>query len=468
MNYELPRSTPEAQGVSSEVMTDVLKSLNEFEYLKGIIFLRHGHIIAESFWNPYDPEVPTALWSLSKSFTSCAVGLAQAEKRLSIKDKLIDFFPEYRSFVTDDKMFKVTLQDLLTMRSGHPQCAFSYARADIANDWVRGFLSSPLKFEPGTHFAYNSLGTYMLSAVVRRVTGMNVREYLKPRLFNPLGIVPGKWECCPAGTNCGGFGLYLRTADIARFAQLILNKGEWQGKQLLPADYLAEALTPHADNSMNDLPDWKAGYGYQFWRSRHGFRGDGACGQYGIILPEEDMAIAVTASMGAMGKVLDLLWEKLLPALKDEPLKEISKGALSNSFEIAPAENKVSAPCKNCSMELLPNSAGIEKISLVSGSDACTVSFKTARGVEEIRAGYGKFVRTSLQLQDTAVHPLSACAAWKDENTLEIRLFYIDSTFRDTWTFEFKGKSTEIRWQSVCSLFRPQLPPLTVKHFISE
>ena len=119
-------------------------------------------------------------------------------------------------------------------------------------------------------------------------------------------------------------------------------------------------------------------------------------------------------------------------------------------------------------MELLPNSAGIEKISLVSGSDACTVSFKTARGVEEIRAGYGKFVRTSLQLQDTAVHPLSACAAWKDENTLEIRLFYIDSTFRDTWTFEFKGESAEIRWQSVCSLFRPQLPPLTVKHFISE
>ena len=119
-------------------------------------------------------------------------------------------------------------------------------------------------------------------------------------------------------------------------------------------------------------------------------------------------------------------------------------------------------------MELLPNSAGIEKISLVSGSDACTVSFTTARGVEEIRAGFGKFIPTSLQLQDSAPHPLAACAAWKDESTLEIRLLYIDSTFRDTWTFEFKKENAELRWQSVCSLFRPQLPPLTVKRFIEE
>ena len=430
MKFELPRSTPEAQGVSSEVIAQLLDELNEFEYMKGIIILRHGHIIAESFWEPYDRETPTSLWSLSKSFTSCAVGLAQEEKRLAVSDRLIDFFPEYRSFVTDEKMLKVTLQDLLTMRSGHPQCAFSYARTDLAGDWVRGFLSSPLKFEPGTHFAYNSLGTYMLSAVIRRVTGENVREYLMPRLFMPLGIVPGRWDSCPAGTNCGGFGLHLRTADVAKFAQLILNKGVWQGKQLLPEKYLAEAIMPHADNSMNDQPDWKAGYGYQFWRSRHGYRGDGACGQYAVMLPEEDMAIAVTASMGAMGKVLDLFWEKLLPALKDEPLKESPQSAVATTFSIVPAESKVDVPCKNFTMELLPNSAGIEKITLASGSDVCRISFKTAKGIEEVRAGFGKFVPTSLQLQDFAPHSVAACAAWTGENTLEVRLLYIDSTFR--------------------------------------
>ena len=465
MNCELPRSTPEAQGVSSEVISQLLDDLNEFEYMKGIIILRHGQVIAESSWEPYDRETPTALWSLSKSFTSCAIGLAQEEKRLSVKDKLIDFFPEYRSCVTDEKMLKVTLQDLLTMRSGHPQCAFSYARADLANDWVRGFLSSPLKFEPGTHFAYNSLGTYMLSAVIRRVTKENVREYLMPRLFKPLGIAPGRWDSCPAGTNCGGFGLHLRIADVAKFAQLILNKGLWQGKQLLPESYLAEALMHHADNSMNEHPDWKAGYGYQFWLSRHGFRGDGACGQYAVILPEEDMAIAVTASMSAMGKVLELFWEKLLPALKDEPLPENPQSAVSTTFSIVPPESKGDVPGRNCVMKLLPNSAGIEKITLVSGSDSCTAAFKTPRGVEELRAGFGKFVTTSLQLQDAFPHSIAACAAWKDENTLEIRLLYIDSTFRDTWSFEFKDGGAQIEWQSSCSLFRPQLPPFTVGEF---
>lgn len=467
MSFELPRCTPESQGVKSALLAEVLEDLNQLPYVKGIIFLRHGAVIAENYRAPYRADVPNALWSLSKSFTSCAIGLARAEKRLEVEDKVIDFFPEYRACVTDKRMFDVTLQDLLTMRSGHDVCAFPYAHADTAGDWVRGFLSSPLVHDPGTFFAYNSLGTYMLSAVIRRVTGLNVREYLMPRLFEPLGITPGEWECCPAGTNCGGFGLYLKTMDIAKFSQLLLNKGRWNGVQLLPEDYLDEATLPHADNSMNELPDWKCGYGYQFWRSRHGFRGDGACGQYALMLPEEDMAVAVNGSMTEMGRVLDILWEKLLPQLHGAPLPEDPEGAAllekvcaSSGVPAAPAGEK--ALMKDYAFEFYPNAAGIEGGSIKFLPDKCILALKTPRGVEEIRAGFGRFEEFSAQLQDRRPHPLAGCASWKDENTLEITLLHLDGTFRDTWEIEFADGTLQFRWRTVCSLFRPLMMPLQV------
>ena len=470
MNFEFPRRTPESQGISSAVLTGVLKTLDQLEYMKGIVILRRGNVICEAEWSPWEKETPQALWSLSKSFTSCAVGLARNEKLLDLGDKLIDFFPEYRSCITDKRMFDVTLQDLLTMRSGHAQCAVVYAWADTAGDWVRGFLSSQLTFPPGSRFVYNSAATYMLSAVIRRVTGLNVREYLMPRLFEPLEIMPGLWESCPAGTNFGGFGLHLKLMDVAKFAQLILDKGRWQGKQLLPADYLAEAVLPHADNSMNEHPDWKCGYGYQFWRSRHGFRGDGACGQYALMLPEEKMAVAVNATVTEMGKILDILWEKLLPCVQASPLPE-DKTALAELEEFArtlavPAASAgKKAEKRSCAFAFGPNSVGIEGGSLEITPEECVLALKTPRGVEEIRAGFGFFARSTAQLQDFRPHPLAGCASWKSENLLEIDVLFLDGTFRDTWEIEFADGKVDFRWRTKCSLFRPLMPPLRTVRF---
>ena len=468
MNFEFMRCTPESQGISSALLADVLKFLDQLEYMKSIVILRHGKLICEAEWAPYEKDIPYSLWSLSKSFTSCAIGSAQAEKRFSIHDKLVDFFPEYRSCVTDERMFKVTLQDLLTMRSGHDQCAFAFANADSAGDWVRGYLSSPLVHEPGTHFAYNSLGTYMLSAVLRRVTGLNVREYLKPRLFEPLGIEPGAWDQCPGGTDLGGFGFHLKTMDIAKFAQLVLDKGVWQGVQLLPADYLEEAQQPHADNSMNDHPDWKCGYGYQFWRSRHGSRGDGACGQYAIMLPDKDMAIAINSSMSDMGRVLELFWEKLLPGAGEEALPEdnaafaeFEKVVSTLAIPVLP-EGKKSA-IKSCTLEFFNNVIGIKKGKIDISADNCVLSFETPRGVEELRAGFGKFEKSTLQLQERSPQVLAACASWKEENLLEISVLHLNATFRDTWHLEFKGDKVQFNWRTQCSLFRPEMPPLLAK-----
>lgn len=473
MSIEFLRTTPEAQGIPSDAVAEVIGALDKLDFMKGIIMLRHGRIVAEAYWKPFDPHTPQALWSLSKSFTSCAIGLAQSEKLLNVRDCLIDFFPEYRSCVQDEKMFKVTLQDLLTMRSGHDQCAFVYATADSAGDWVRGFLSSPLKYEPGTCFVYNSCATYMLSAVIRRLTGLNVREYLMPRLFEPLGITPGVWETCPAGTDCGGVGFHLNIMDIAKFAQVVLDKGRWNGKQLLPADYLEEALLPHADNSMNALPDWKCGYGYQFWSSRYGKRGDGACGQYAIMLPEQDMAIAVLASMNAMHRVLEILWEKLLPALKETPLEEDKEacaqlGSVCSSLSVPTLEKGVDAGAKKCTFTFIPNAAHIEEGALETDGKSAVLSFKTARGSDVIRAGFGHWEISTVQLLDSRAHAVAGSACWKDENTLEIYLIYLDSTFRDTWTLKFQNGTVCFDWKTVCSLLRPAVPPLAVKELISE
>lgn len=470
MRSEFPRRTPESQGISPAVLTGVLRELDKLEYMKGIVVLRRGNVICEAGWAPWDRETPQALWSLSKSFTSCAVGLARSEKRLDLGDKLIGFFPEYRSCVTDKRMFDVTLRDLLTMRSGHARCAVVSAWADTAGDWVRGFLSSQLTFPPGSRFVYNSAATYMLSAVIRRVTGLNVREYLMPRLFEPLEITPGLWESCPAGTNYGGFGLHLKLMDVAKFAQLILDKGRWQGKQLLPADYLEEAALPHADNSMREQPDWRCGYGYQFWRSRHGFRGDGACGQYALMLPEEEMAVAVNATVTEMGKILDILWEKLLPGVQAAPLPE-DKGARTELEKFAGSLAVPAAPAGRnaekfgCTFVFGPNSVGIEGGSLEITPEKCILALRTSHGVEEIRAGFGAFVRSTAQLQDFRPHPIAGCASWKSANLLEIDLLFLDGTFRDTWEIEFADGTSQFRWRTKCSLFRPLMPPLRVVRF---
>ena len=283
MIQQLPRSTPESVGIPSGTLIRLIEELKKLDSMNSIMILRRGKVCAEGWWKPYEPGIPHILFSLSKSFTSVAVGLAQEEGRLSIADTLISHFPEYDGDVTDPRMRRVTLRNLLTMASGHASCARPAMLADPDGNWVRGFLASRLEFEPGSHFAYNSAATYMLAAVLRKVTGENVREYLIPRLFAPLGITPGIWECCPRGTNTGGWGLYLKTEDLAKLGQLYLQKGQWNGRQLVPAEWIAEASARQVESLPAGMSpqmvkkaglttknsDWLQGYGYQLWRCRH-------------------------------------------------------------------------------------------------------------------------------------------------------------------------------------------------------
>ena len=206
------------------------------------------------------------------------------------------------------------VRHLLSMSTGHDQDTTGRLRA--GGDWVRAFLALPVEHAPGTHFVYNSGATYLISAIVQKATGQTLLEFLGPRLFGPLGIAAPTWESSPQRINVGGWGLSLTTEDIARFGLLYLQDGEWNGVRLLPAGWVAEATSAQVPNGDDPNSDWAQGYGFQFWRCRHGaYRGDGAFGQFCIVLPEQEAVVAITAGSGDMGGILGLVWEHLLPAL---------------------------------------------------------------------------------------------------------------------------------------------------------
>jgi CubicO group peptidase (beta-lactamase class C family) len=199
-------------------------------------------------------------------------------------------------------------------------------RSNDVPNWAKAFLAHPVPHKPGTHFQYNSMGTYMCSAIVQKVTGQTVLDYLTPRLFQPLGIEKPHWDASPQGISCGGWGLFLRTEDVAKFGQLYLQKGKWNGHQLVPEKWVAEATkyqVPNKDapSGKGNKPDWQAGYGYQFWQSQHNaYRGDGANGQLCIVMPDQDAVLAVTADTGNMQNEINVVWDTLLPAFQQNPL----------------------------------------------------------------------------------------------------------------------------------------------------
>ena len=294
------------------------------EDLHSVMVLQHGKVLEEKFFQGDSAHI---LNSVSKTFTSTAVGFAISEGLLALDEKIVDIFPELVTENVSDTMKRVTVRNLLTMNSGHGTEPASVRRS---NDWVQAFLESHLDYEPGTCYCYNSYGTYVLSAAVQKRSGQKVVDYLDTRLWQPLGIEKPRWQESPAGINTGGWGLYLKTEDLARMGLCILNGGKFGGKQVIPANWVTEMgkyQVPSVNAGVNQYQavergmdptenDWMQGYGYQMWRCRHNaFRADGANGQYIIIIPEKDAVIVTTANIRDMAEELNLIWDYLLPAL---------------------------------------------------------------------------------------------------------------------------------------------------------
>lgn len=330
---DLTKSLP--RGESSKAMDKAFDKYQKAvadagQDLHSIMIVQRGKVIKERWLGEGAWNKPHVLNSVSKTFTATAVGFAVAEGKLRLTDKVISFFPDQLPAEISPNLEKLEVRHLLTMSSGHDVDPTPLTRGEDSQelDWVRTFLAAPLTHEPGTFFVYNSLGTYMLSAIVQKVTGEKVIDYLYPRLFRPLGIVGATWQESPQGINCGGWGLYLKTEDLAKMGQLFLQKGTWNGKRLLPESWIDEATRSHiaslpAGTRREELTikpkdsDWLQGYGYQMWRCRHdAVRADGANGQYIIILPEQEAVIAMTANIGDMQAEINLVWKYLLPALR--------------------------------------------------------------------------------------------------------------------------------------------------------
>ncbi|MFV0446128.1 MAG: serine hydrolase, partial [Planctomycetaceae bacterium] len=235
--HSLPRSTPESQGVSSAQILKFVDAANsQVHSMHSFMLLRHGQVLSEGWWSPEAADKPHVLWSLSKSFTSTAVGLAVADGKLDINDPVLKFFPEDAPTGPSEHLQAMRVRDLLTMSTGQDPLPILTEK----EVWTKTFLAAPVIHKPGTTFLYNTPATYMQSAIVQQVTGDTVVDFLTPRLFEPLGIRRPLWSTSPQEISLGGYGLFLKTEDIAKFGQLYLQRGVWNGRQLIPAEWVEQ------------------------------------------------------------------------------------------------------------------------------------------------------------------------------------------------------------------------------------
>lgn len=472
----LPRSTPEAEGVSSEAITQFLdiasKSQHEFH---SFMLVRHGKVIAESWWNPYKNDLKHTMYSCSKSFTATAVGFAVAEKKLTVDDKVISFFPNDLPDTISPNLAELRVKDLLSMSVG--QAKDATGPVVVTDDWVKAFFKQPIAYLPGTKFLYNSAATYMLSAIVQKVIGEKVIDYLKPRLFNPLGIEGIDWEVSPQGINTGGWGLRLKTEDMAKFGQLFLQKGMWNGQQVLPAAWVEEASTikimqnPDASQTQKDSSDWLQGYCYQMWRSRHNsFRGDGANGQFILVLPDQDAVIITTAEAPDMQGEINLIWQYIFPALQasklpDNPTALANLQAKSAALALPPPSKNVISPLestisgKNFSIN---NDKTLQNISFYFNTGICQLTIKTDSAKYQIPFGlgnwamsettkYGPYLVAAAKSNRTGLAAFKTAGSytWKDEKTLELTLRYIESPHTETINCIFEGDTVSVDFVSI-------------------
>jgi CubicO group peptidase (beta-lactamase class C family) len=442
----LPHSTPEAQGVDARgILAFVEAAEAEVERLHSFMLLRHGQVIAEGWWDPYAAEHPHMMFSLSKSFTSTAVGIAISEGLFRLDDRVIDLLPDDAPREVGPRLAELRVRHLLTMTTGHASESLENVERAEQDNWARFILGKPLDFEPGTHFVYNSGASYLLSSIVQRLSGQRVVDYLETRLFEPLGIVGATWETCPRGINTGGWGLSIHTEDVAAFGQLYLQDGSWDGRQLVPSDWVARAtsnLVPSGDPAT--ASDWAQGYGFQFWQCRHGaYRGDGAFGQYCVVMKEQDAVLVMTGGLQDMQVPLDLAWEHLLPAFSaaDLPVAEPVEAPLPDLRilpQLGAVTSALSAEIAGVTFTLPTGAVTLEN------SEGGSLLALTLDGIDrKIELGHASWIFDETTPFDGSSRTVAASGAWASDDTFVARLVFYETPFENTIALTFAdGKVT--------------------------
>jgi CubicO group peptidase (beta-lactamase class C family) len=453
---DLPRTSPERQGIASSALLQFVETLDsQLRELHSFMLLRHGSVVAEGWWSPYRREYPHMVFSLGKSFTSTAVGMAVAEGYFSIDDPVLSFFRDEATTGGSAYLAAMRVRHLLSMTAGHTVDTWAFMVDRPDGDWIKGFFAVPVVHAPGTHFLYNTGATYLLAAIVQKTTGTRLIDYLEPRLFAPLGIQRAAWDESPQGIAAGGVGLRLTTEDIARFGQLYLQQGIWQGRRLLSEAWIAEATTSRIAPVANSHSDWTQGYGYQFWRCRHGaYRGDGVFGQYCIIMPEQDAVLAITGGLDVYDAPLplNLVWDLLLPAMSKAPLAEASAAAHRlteklSRLTLLPVQGRATSPVASRvvgrTYAVDVNDLQIETIALHGTESGWTVRINTAAGDEAISCGHDVWQPGQTTLFNdfwvVGPTPVVASGAWTTEEsfTMVVRLY--ETPFFHTLVCHFIG-----------------------------
>lgn len=461
---KLPRSTPESVGVSSAGIIDFLNAVDTGSVeLHSFIFIRHGKVIAEGWWSPYGPDNKHLLFSASKTFTATAIGLAVSENRLKVTDKVVSFFPNSLPDTISEYMKDLTVQNLLTMSVGQDP---EPRMMGNNGDWMTTFLESAPVHKPGAQFKYNNAATFMLSAVVQQVSGQTVFDYLQPRIFKPLAIRGIDWDLSPQGINLGMIGLRLRTEDLAKFGLLLMQNGVWNGKQLLPKEWIKEATSLKIPTSipgnpdLKNLSDWSQGYCYQMWRGRNNtVRLDGMGGQYVMLIPDKDAVVILTANASNTQRELDLVHNYLIPAIKsdkplaDEPVlyKELQKKQAALGLKPVSAagltKSEIESKVSGKEFAFAKNSNNIQSVYLTFNGNECSFALKMDDNISFIKAGLESWKMSNTYSSSLLLPPraasksydatykilkpvikVAASYTWTDKNTLELTARYIEES----------------------------------------
>lgn len=461
------RVTPESEGIQSEGILHFLEDVEKKGIeLHSLMVIRHGKCCAAGWWKPYGPEELHPLYSFSKSLTATAIGFAEQEGLLSLEEKLVDIFPEEIPQDASAYLRQADLHHLLIMGCGQE----TEGEYHDSEEWIRDFLHHPFLHEPGTFYRYNTLGTDMLGAVLKRKTGEDITEFLRPRLLEPLGIrkiVCSRMRDKNAVEN-GGAGMKLVTEDMAKFAYFLLNRGKWEGRQLLRESWFDRACSKQietAGDSEGHVKEWANGYGYQCWMCTlpDSFRADGAYGQFGFVYPTLDLVVVTTSATEQTQSIVDSMMEHLLPAVKEGQLQESTEtGHLQNKLaqlRIPPCfgdknpvmeeklrgrvfETTAENARKGCSsLETLIGGAGlfdvedgeITKMSFSFGEDTVTWKVWENGETKEITASFAR----SFHISACGGRRYAASAGWRDYSALEMEIRRLDAISGGRIIFRF-------------------------------
>ncbi|GAA3455308.1 serine hydrolase domain-containing protein [Dactylosporangium matsuzakiense] len=413
----------------------------QVDALHSLVFRKHGEVVAEAAWHPYELDQPHRLFSLSKSFTSTAAGFAIAEGLLDLDDPVA----KHCDGRGDPRLL---IRHLLTMTTGHVEDPTNLATAKT--DWLDAFLAVPVEREPGTHFLYNTAATYAVGAIVQRLTGQRLTDYLRPRLLDPIGIGPIEWERCPLGRDVAGWGMSATVRDIAKFGQVYLRDPDG----ILPPGWAHEATRKQVDNHNDDRPevvDWQQGYGLQFWRCRHGaFRGDGAFGQFCVVLPEQDAVLAMTAGTNDMQTVLNLVWEHLLDDLEPATVPPLALRTVPGAPSTVEGRFEVARPRRLNPHDWRPSHEQVPTIRALTFTPGRIV-IEDATGTHDHPYAHDTWVRNGRT---------AATGAWSGTD-FTLKVAYVDGPFIRTYRGRINGDELVLNPSDNVSFGPTTYPPVT-------